>query len=460
MRTNKLGIAGILCAAALLWSCSDPVPVVENEQFMYLSLTGAKEVPAVKNLNLESAADTVFFIGMAYGGTTNYEQGDISAVIEADLSLVNAFNAENRTDYLPLPAETYQLDRTALQIDNGKNVSDMARLTIRMSVINLSNDYLLPVTVKSVSGGSLPLNEETKTLYLVFQGDVDEDSGQERWTTAGASTEWQGSYLAKNAFDGDRTSYWHSDAAGSMPQWFAVNMQGFKRISGFTWVNRQDRDQAAIPKHVKFETSMNGTNWTEALDVPELEQSRVRLVLPLERSVVAKFFRVTVLSNWADAPYTYVAEVDIFSGDEPAGETDFAKHDWTVVSASSEWNPTDWAAKNMLDDDKNSVWHTDPASSLPQWAIIDMKKSVTLNGIRLWNRQNDHGGEPKNIVFEVSDDTENWKVILDEPEMSNAYDHELDLPMADPQRGRYLRVTVKTNWSGGAWTYIAEITPY
>ncbi|MDR1102723.1 MAG: DUF1735 domain-containing protein [Tannerella sp.] len=335
MKTNKLGITGILCAAALLWSCSDPVPVIENEQFMYLSLTGAKEAPAVKNLNLESIADTVFFIGMAYGGTTNYEQGDISAVIEADLSLVDAFNAANRTGYLPLPAETYQLDRSTLQIDNGKNISDMAQLTIRMNIINLSNDYLLPVTVKSVSGGSLPLNEETKTLYLVFRGDIEDDSGRERWTTAGASSEGQGASPVKNIFDSNRDTYWHSDAAGSMPQWFAVNMQGFKRISGFTWVNRTDPNQPAIPKHVTIETSMNGTDWTPALDIPELEQSRMMQVLELEHTVVAKYFRVTVLSNWAEAPYTYIAEIDIYYGEAPLAETDFAKHNWTLVSASS-----------------------------------------------------------------------------------------------------------------------------
>jgi hypothetical protein len=97
---------------------------------------------------------------------------------------------------------------------------------------------------------------------------------------------------------------------------------------------------------------------------------------------------------------------------------------------------------------------------MPQWLIIDMKKSFPVRGIRLWNRQDDHGSEPKNIVFEVSDDMSNWKVILDEPEMSNAWDHELDLPATNPQRGRYLRVTIKTNWGNSDWSYIAEITLY
>ena len=461
MRIKKSLLPGLLAAGMFLGSCSDPVPSVRLEQFMFLSLTGAKDAPAVKNLNLANTADTVFYITVSYGGTTDYEQGDITAALETDFPLVETYNTANHTAYLPLPEGTYAFDRTDARIPNGKNVSEPVKLTIRMNVLNLSDDYLLPVTVKSVSGGSLPLNEERKTLYLVFRGDVDEDSGRDRWTVAGASSEWQNTYRAKNAFDGDRTTYWHSDAAGSMPQWFAVDMQGFKRIGGFTWVNRTDPAQTALPKHVKIETSINGTEWTQVLDIPEVEQSRVMQVLPLGRSVVAKFFRVTVLSNWADAPYTYLAEVDIYSGDAPSGETDWAKHLWEIIDFSSAWNTV---ARNAIDGDKNTVWHTEPndvsKNGMPQWLIIDMKKSFMINGILLWNRQEDHGCEPKEIVFEVSDDLENWTVLLDEPEMSNAYDHELDLPATNPQRGRYLKVTVKSNWGNLPWTYIAEITPY
>jgi hypothetical protein len=464
MRTKEELLLGILCACLLFWSCGNPVPEVEAEQFMFLSLRGSKEAPAIKNLNLAATSDTTFIISMSYGGTTNYEQGDISAVIEADHSLVDAFNASHNTAYLPLPVETYALDRTTIRIANGENTSDPARLTIRMSVIDMSSEYLLPVTIKSVSGGNLPLNEELKTLYLAFQADVDEDSGRDRWTGAGASSEWQGAFTVKNVFDDDRSTYWHSDAAGTMPQWFAVDMQGFKRIGGFTWINCTDPAQTALPRHVKIETSVNGTEWIPSLDIPELEQSRVMQVLAPERPVIARFFRVTVLSNWADEPYTYVAEVDIYSGEAPEGETDFAKYSWSLVSTSSEWDSDGWGAKNVFDGDKNTTWHTEPfdasKNGMPQWLIIDLKRSFMINGIRLWNRQNDHGCEPKNIVFEVSDDLENWKTLLDEPEMSAAYDNELDLPATNPQRGRYLRVTVMSNWNNAGWTYIGEITLY
>ncbi|MDR1380194.1 MAG: DUF1735 domain-containing protein, partial [Tannerella sp.] len=342
----KLAVLVLLAGSSFLWSCSDPVPAIELDQFMSLALSGAKETSVIKKLNLESTADTVFYITMTYGGTNNYERGEITATLDVDYSLVEAFNAANYTEYRLLPEGTYSFDRTDARIANGRNASEPVKLTLRMNALNLSFDYLLPVTVKSVSG-NLPLNEEMKTLYLVFRGDVEDESGRERWTGAGASSEGENNPV-ENVFDGDRDTYWHSGEAGSMPQWFAVNMQGFKRIKGFTWVNCTDPAQPALPKHVQIETSMNGTEWTQALDIPELEQSRVLQVLPLEQTVVAKFFRVTVLSAWADAPYTYVAEVDIYSGQEPEGETDFAKYNWTVDGFSSELMAV-WGAACAID---------------------------------------------------------------------------------------------------------------
>jgi hypothetical protein len=460
-----------MIAATSFYSCSsDPVPRINLEQFMYISLSGAKENPSIKLLDLGSARDTLFNLSIAYGGTTDYEQGAITAEIAADKSLVDAFNAEHSTGYLPLPDATFSFDKTSLTIANGSNISDIARLSIHMNVINLAYEYILPVSVKSINSSKLPLNDELKTIYLVFQGDVDENPDQQNWISLDASSVWQTGFEVANAFDDDPDTYWHTDLTG-LPQWFSVDMKGYKRISGFTWRNRRDYDQRSIPRHVKIETSMNGITWSEALDtytpslnIPEMPQSRVLQVFPLTGTVLARYFKVSVLSSWTGDPYTYVAEVGIYSGDAPDAEYDWEKPLWTVLSRSSEWSNTSWAASNTIDGDKNTTWHTEPfdaaVNGMPQWFIIDMQKQRPLKGVKLWNRQEDHGNEPKNILFELSDDQITWRTALNEPEMSNAYTEELDLPFPDVATGRYLRVTVKTNWAGGAWTYIAELTPY
>lgn len=453
MKTRILLLLSLLSFG--LFSCEEPVPEVALEDFMYLSLIGAKNNPEIKKLDLTSGRDTVFAISIAYGGTTNYNHGNIEANIEADMSLVDAYNTANSTYYLPLPAGTYSFNETTANIPDGKNSSEPLKLTIKTGDINLSYDYLLPVAVKSVTGGDLPLNEELKTLYIVLTADVDLEVNQSSWVSAGASTEWQNTFFASRAFDGDRDTYWHTDLNG-LPQWFAVDMITYKRIDGFTYVNR--KDGAAIPKHIKIETSINNVDWETVLEIEELPKATVRQVLPLEQPVVARYFRFTALSNWTNEPYTYVSEISVYMGDEPDEEVDFEKSTWKILESHNDWNP-DWHAGRAIDGNPATCWHTD-LDGLPKWLVIDTQKSRMIQGIKFWHRQDDHGAEPKHIVFEVSDDNENWKILAEVEELSQNWDEELDIPADNPQKGRYLKVTIKSNRSGSGWTYIGEISLY
>jgi hypothetical protein len=463
MRRIKLWIwSAALCAGTLGWhSCGDPLPSIEREQFLYLSLTGAREMPAVKNLNLENPDDTTFYFALTYSGTTNYEQGDISATFDKDVSLVAAFNEANNSDYRLLPEDVYSFDKTSLLIPNGRNISESVKLTLWMKSLDLSYNYLLPVTVTSVSGGGVPLNEELMTLYLAFLSNVDDDKGKSSWRSTGASSEQEDAYTVAKAFDDDRNTYWHSDTDGSMPQWFAVDMQGFKRISGFTWVNRTDPEQKAIPKHVKFETSMNGREWTEALDVPELEQSRALQVFPLGRTLVARHFRVTVLSTWNDAPYTYVGEVDIYWGDAPEPEQDIEKHNWTIADSYGDWNDEWAAASSAIDGDPYSPWHTHLIGDYPYWFIVDFNKQLNVNGILFQNRIDDPFATnfPKHVKWETSDDLQTWTTILELDELP-AEKTEQRLPCTNVTTARYLKFTVYNGWTGGDWTFVGEMSIY
>jgi hypothetical protein len=323
----------------------------------------------------------------------------------------------------------------------------------------MSYEYILPVTIKSVSGGNLPLGEEFKTLYLVFQGGEIE-SGRDRWIRAGASSEGE-EHVVANVFDGDRSTYWQSDASGSMPQFFAVDMQGYKRISGFTWVNRTDNTQPAIPKHVKIETSMDGTEWTPALDIPELKSTRVLQVLALERSVVARFFRVTVESSWADASHTYVAEVDIYFGEKPEGEQDIEKHKWTIVESQNDWRD-DVSARYAIDGDPMTPWHTHPEiNNYPYWFTVDFHNTLKISGIIFWNRMEDEYATnfPKHVKWEASDDLLNWTTILEIDELP-AVKMEQDLPCTVIVNARYLRFMVYNGWTGQFWTFVGEMSIY
>lgn len=452
----------ILCGVLILNSCSEPyAESIELERFMFLSLSGATDGPIEQTISLEEPF--TYPVSVSYGGTTNYEQGDISVNLVVDNALVDQYNEANRTNYLALPDGSWSLDKNTITIPNGNRISDNVTVTVQPSKVDFAHEYLLPVTIQSATGDKIPVNEELKTTYLVIKGDVELLPLENLWTVHGSSSVWQEGYGVENAYDGNRNSYWHTALTG-MPQWFAVNMNGYKLVEGFSWVNRQDPDQHALPKHVKFETSMDGTTWTEVLDVPELPASRTLQVLELPQKVVAKYFKVTVLSNWAGAPYTYVAEVSTWAGAKPTGEYDWEKNTWEVIEYKSQWNDG-MGIKNVFDGNKNTTWHSEPfdgsKNGMPQWFIVDMKKvRPAIKGFLIWNRQDDHGMEPKHVIFSVSEDKENWTTVLDLAEMSKDASKELDYKTTDPLAGRYLKVEVVSNWGSGAWTYFGEITAY
>lgn len=302
--------------------------------------------------------------------------------------------------------------------------------------------------------------EITKTVIVTVNNpDVSE---RELWTKFGASSEWQDSYLVGNVFDGNLESYWHSDAAGTMPQWISIDMGSTKNIQGFLFTNRQEKTQTARPKHVVFEISDDGENWEKVYENAELPNLLQQQILALDEVKTARYFKVTVNNTWSDANYSYIAELDIYSGTAPTpnpGPEIDAKPKWTA-EVSSILNDG-MGAGCLVDGDPSTAWHSSTSDPQP-WAIIDFKEQKTLHGIYYWRRNVDFGPSPKNIRFSVgntgSKDAGDWTVLLEEKELENPeeqYKQTLNAPA--PQSGQYLLIEILSNWAEAPYSFIGDI---
>jgi hypothetical protein len=292
------------------YACRQPVPEPELEQFMSVVMAGAKN-PAVKSL--KGAADTAFYVQIAYGGTTNYRQGDITAQVQVDLSLTDAFNTANGTGYLPAPAGAYALESDVFVIADGSNVSQPVKLTVRAGLLDPESEYLLPLTIVALEG-ALPLNEELKTLYIVFRGaGIDDTFGKDAWEVKEVSSEWGPPEVgATKAFDGDVNTYWHTNLTG-IPAYLAVDMKKPWRIQGFLFTNRQDYEgNQAHPKRTVFEVSDDGAVWTKVREFGEFPQVYEEQRIPLDAAVTVQFFRVSIESSWSGQSWTYIAEISVY----------------------------------------------------------------------------------------------------------------------------------------------------
>ncbi|MDR1666165.1 MAG: DUF1735 domain-containing protein [Bacteroidales bacterium] len=310
--TAGLSVAG-------LSSCTnDGIPEkLEFEQFKYLYLLsheGAKEV------SIHKERDSTFLLGcLQYGGTTDFRQGEISAAIGADMSLVEAYNADNGAAYLPLPADCYSLGTTSLVIEDGKNGSENVTFTLKNAgLLDESAKYLLPVTVQSVNApDDLPLNEERKVSWwiisVIAQPPAVSNPEKDLWSIDSYSTQWN--TQASSIIDGDRISLWHTDAAGTLPQWVIINFSATATVSGIVFTNRQSSnpgDTNSCPKHIKFEISDTKASWALLLDVAELPNVQEDQTLNAPTPLSGKYMKITIETSWSSPGYSYIGEVDIF----------------------------------------------------------------------------------------------------------------------------------------------------
>lgn len=334
MKANRFLWALLACSAMVFGSCSNDDEDDQQVETAVVSIAGSKNKPDRREISFKKVSGIE--LSALYTGTTTNKMGKIVVEMEAAPSLVATFNSANGTNYSALPAACYEFESTMLTILDGEKTSNTLEIMIEsLGELDYNKEYLLPVTVKTLYSekAHVKLDEEGKTTYLLIwtseEGLADPQPGNDRqnWSILGASSEWQSPassiYLASTMLDGNLNTYWHSDAAGTLPQWVAFDMKVNKLINGFYLTNRQWADGAggatALPKIVTFEVSDTGEDgdWSlveeyfELPQQPNTDDGRSQMNITLQKPVTGRYFRFTVLSIWTAASYTYVAEVGI-----------------------------------------------------------------------------------------------------------------------------------------------------
>jgi alpha-L-fucosidase len=124
---------------------------------------------------------------------------------------------------------------------------------------------------------------------------------------------------ATNAIDGNPSTFWHTawNSDLTLPHYITVDMGRSQRIAGFTYLPRQDDNPNGTIETYRFETSMNGSNWTT--NVASGTFANIRNNPSLQEvtfaPVNARFFRFTALQEINRNGWTSAAEISVL----PAG---------------------------------------------------------------------------------------------------------------------------------------------
>ncbi|HZK80534.1 MAG TPA: alpha-L-fucosidase, partial [Humisphaera sp.] len=124
---------------------------------------------------------------------------------------------------------------------------------------------------------------------------------------------------AANAIDGNPSTIWQarSNADLSLPHYLAVDMGTPHRIAGLTYLPRQDGSLNGVVENYRFETSLDGSNWTTNIDSGRFGNIRNNPSLQevTFAPVNARFFRFTALQEINRNGSTSAAEISVL----PAG---------------------------------------------------------------------------------------------------------------------------------------------
>ncbi|HXR07255.1 MAG TPA: alpha-L-fucosidase [Candidatus Acidoferrum sp.] len=129
----------------------------------------------------------------------------------------------------------------------------------------------------------------------------------------------QANGAATNAIDGNPSTIWQTrlNADLALPHYLTVDMGTSHRIGGFTYLPRQDGNLNGVVENYRFETSLDGRNWTTNVDAGRFGNIRNNPALqevPFA-PVTARFFRFTALQELTTNGWTSAAEISVL----PAG---------------------------------------------------------------------------------------------------------------------------------------------
>ncbi|MCX6237293.1 MAG: DUF1735 domain-containing protein [Bacteroidia bacterium] len=142
-----------------------------------LLVTRCSKADFGKNVILAGGTETSPIVKFAVAGTpANYSvtatatqkaSEDINVTFALDTSAVAAYNKEHNTTYFAAPAAAINISGLSAVIKAGSSASTPVIVTIvSTSPLKDGRSYLIPLTIKTITGGDMSVLESSRTIFL------------------------------------------------------------------------------------------------------------------------------------------------------------------------------------------------------------------------------------------------------------------------------------------------------
>jgi beta-galactosidase len=136
-----------------------------------------------------------------------------------------------------------------------------------------------------------------------------------------------------------------------------------------------------------------------------------------------------------------------------------SKKTWRVVSYSSQQSEGGEGAKNTIDENPGSIWHTQYSPTTPKCpheVVVDMGTSYQVGRFLYQGRQDMTNGRVARFEFYVSDNLEDWGNPVCQGHLESSTNVQ-EIELASPKRGRYFRFVALSTHDGMQYVSTAEL---
>ncbi len=367
MKSTSSIILSIVFFAATFTACEKDkidVPSVVSDIKTYAGRNRAK---VEFNVPEESVSGKVFYGNGKFVEFSVADTGTVQNVIIDELSegkqilRIVTFNAEGQVSdpkgvYANVYGVNYQNGLVSRQLLNQSTISPTSveiffkeaqagEVGVRILFTNLSgtkDSIMMNSSQTSILVNNIKLTEQYY-YYSVFKPEPDAidvftttrinakeaamlSFEKTKWKLASFSSQEPGGdgkwALASYIIDDKVSTFWHSEVVASlaqMPHWLLVDMKSEKKFNGFHFVQSQDLNEQGLAKGFRFEISSDNSTWKNVLE-GEFTTSRYKQTFTFGESVVARYFKITILSGFNDAFWSQIAEIDLFNEANVSGD--------------------------------------------------------------------------------------------------------------------------------------------
>ena len=240
---------------------------------------------------------------------------------------LKAANTSMRFFIIPLTAgvKAAEAARVDMPVSQPVSCERQTNGRIKMSTTTKNADIYYSIDGGAYQKYSTPLQNNnvcTIKAYSSMEGLMDSPVmsyhfdmfiNKSSWKLVSVDSQHGGNEAAK-AFDGNNSTFWHTEYSGSEPRCphtLVVDMGTTYRVTAFTYLARQDGNSNGMVKAYEIYLSNDGKTWGTAVATGEFKNTTALQTATLKKATAGRYLKLVAKSEINNNAWTSAAEIGI-----------------------------------------------------------------------------------------------------------------------------------------------------